>query len=102
MITTDVELDAEAGWASVDRCLSKPFPIRDLLAAVSTLLPSNAVARCDEVCYSLCSGWHRPAFVRADGYECFRLVVEEDSLNGITARSCCTAASSRPVSPSPF
>jgi DNA-binding response OmpR family regulator len=45
MITAHVELDAEAGWASVDRCLIKPFPMRDLLAAVSTLLPSNAVAR---------------------------------------------------------
>ena len=45
MITADVELDAEAGWASVDRCLIKPFPLHDLLAAVSTLLPSNAVAR---------------------------------------------------------
>ncbi len=45
MITADVELDAEAGWASVDRCLIKPFPIRDLVAAVSTLLPSKAVGR---------------------------------------------------------
>ena len=46
MITADVELDAAAGWASVDHCLIKPFPIRDLLAAVSALLGSNAVARC--------------------------------------------------------
>ena len=45
LITADVELDAEAGWASVDRCLIKPFPMRDLIAAVSTLLPSKAVAR---------------------------------------------------------
>lgn len=45
MITADVELDAEAGWASVDHCLIKPFPIRDLVGAVGTLLPSNAVAR---------------------------------------------------------
>ena len=45
MITADVELDAEAGWASVDRCLIKPFPIRDLVAAVSTLLPGSTVAR---------------------------------------------------------
>jgi hypothetical protein len=44
-ITADVELDAEAGWANVDRCLIKPFPMRDLVAAVSTLLPSNAMAR---------------------------------------------------------
>jgi DNA-binding response OmpR family regulator len=44
MITADVELDAEAGWTNVDHCLSKPFPMRDLLAAVSALLPSNAVA----------------------------------------------------------
>jgi CheY-like chemotaxis protein len=45
LITADVELDTEVGWASVDRCLIKPFPMRDLLAAVSTLLPSNAMAR---------------------------------------------------------
>jgi CheY-like chemotaxis protein len=45
MITADVELDAEAGWADVDHCLSEPFPIRDLLAAVSTLLPSTAPVR---------------------------------------------------------
>ncbi len=42
MITADVELDAEAGWVNVDRCLIKPFPMRDLVAAVSTLLPSTA------------------------------------------------------------
>ena len=41
MITADVELDAEVGWADVDRCLIKPFPLRDLVAAVSALLPSN-------------------------------------------------------------
>jgi two-component system chemotaxis response regulator CheY len=45
LITADVELDPEATLANVDRCLIKPFPIRDLLAAVSTLLGSNAVAR---------------------------------------------------------
>jgi two-component system chemotaxis response regulator CheY len=45
LITADVELDAEAGWADVDHCLIKPFPLRDLVAAVSALLPSNAVAR---------------------------------------------------------
>ena len=45
MITADVELDAEASWASVDHCLIKPFPMRDLLAAVSTLLPSNERVR---------------------------------------------------------
>ena len=41
LITADVELDAEVGWADVDRCMIKPFPLRDLVAAVSTLLPSN-------------------------------------------------------------
>jgi DNA-binding response OmpR family regulator len=45
MITADVELDAEAGWASVDHCLIKPFPMRDLVAAVSTMLPSRALVR---------------------------------------------------------
>ena len=44
MITADIELDAEAALADVDHCLIKPFPIRGLVA-VSTLLPSNAVAR---------------------------------------------------------
>jgi hypothetical protein len=33
MITADVELDTQAGWASVDQCLIKPYPIRDLLTA---------------------------------------------------------------------
>lgn len=45
LITADVELDAEAGWASVDRCLIKPFPLRNLVAAVSTLLASNERVR---------------------------------------------------------
>ena len=45
MITADVELDAEAGWVNVDRCLIKPFPLRELVAAVSTLLPSNERVR---------------------------------------------------------
>ena len=45
MITADVELDAEAGWASVDHCLIKPFPIHDLVAAVSMLLPGTAPVR---------------------------------------------------------
>lgn len=31
--------------ADVDHCLIKLFPIRDLVAAISTLLSSNAVAR---------------------------------------------------------
>src|SRR5689334_12725331 len=41
MITADVELDAQAGWANVDHCLIKPFPLRDLLAAVGMLLSDN-------------------------------------------------------------
>jgi CheY-like chemotaxis protein len=45
MITADVELDAEAGWVDVDHCLIKPFLIRDLIAAVSTLLPSTVPVR---------------------------------------------------------
>jgi DNA-binding response OmpR family regulator len=45
MITADVELDAQAALANVNRCLIKPFPMRDLLAAVSTLLPSNERVR---------------------------------------------------------
>src|SRR6266540_137026 len=31
MITADVELDAEAGWADVDQCLITPFPMRGFL-----------------------------------------------------------------------
>jgi two-component system, response regulator, stage 0 sporulation protein F len=46
MIAADVELDAEAGWTNVDHCLIKPFPMRDLVAVVSTLLPSTVVVRC--------------------------------------------------------
>jgi two-component system chemotaxis response regulator CheY len=45
LITADVELDGQAGWANVDRCLIKPFPIHDLVAAVSSLLPSTARVR---------------------------------------------------------
>src|SRR5215213_9737832 len=45
LITADVELDAQAGWANVDRYLIKPFPLRELVAAVSTLLPSNERVR---------------------------------------------------------
>lgn len=39
MITADVEFDAQAALASVDRRMIKPFSMRDLVAAVSTLLP---------------------------------------------------------------
>jgi two-component system response regulator (stage 0 sporulation protein F) len=45
MITADVELDGGDAWPNVDRCLIKPFPLRDLVAAVSTLLPSNERVR---------------------------------------------------------
>jgi response regulator RpfG family c-di-GMP phosphodiesterase len=45
LITADIEADAEACWASVDHCLIRPFPIRDLVAAVSTLLLRNTGVR---------------------------------------------------------
>src|SRR5258706_6869159 len=45
LITADVAMDGSEGWPNVDRCLIKPFPLRDLVAAVSTLLPSNARVR---------------------------------------------------------
>lgn len=45
MITTDVDLDAQAGWVSIERCLIKPVPMRELGTAVSTLLPSTAPMR---------------------------------------------------------
>jgi DNA-binding NtrC family response regulator len=41
MITADITMDDMDLWPSVDRCLIKPFPLRDLLVAVSTLLSSN-------------------------------------------------------------
>jgi CheY-like chemotaxis protein len=51
MITADVELDTEAGWASVDRCLIKP-------SLCATWLPPSAhccqaMHRCGSLCYSL-------------------------------------------------
>jgi CheY-like chemotaxis protein len=45
MITADVELDGMEGWPDVDRCLTKPFPLRDLLAAVGSLLSGSECAR---------------------------------------------------------
>jgi DNA-binding response OmpR family regulator len=45
MITADVELETQTGWADIDQCLIKPFPMRDLLAAVSALLPSKTIVR---------------------------------------------------------
>jgi DNA-binding NtrC family response regulator len=45
MITADIAIDASAEWPDVDRCLIKPFPLRDLVAAVSSLLPSKERAR---------------------------------------------------------
>ena len=41
MITADIAMDDTGMWPNVDRCLIKPFPLRDLLVAVSTLLSSN-------------------------------------------------------------
>ena len=45
LITADVALDGGDAWPNIDRCLIKPFPLRDLVAAVSSLLPSNARVR---------------------------------------------------------
>jgi two-component system, response regulator, stage 0 sporulation protein F len=45
LITADVELDGMQDWPDVDRCLTKPFPIRELVAAVSILLPGNERVR---------------------------------------------------------
>src|SRR5215213_3595030 len=45
LITADVALDGGDAWPNIDRCLIKPFPLRDLVAAVSTLLPSNERVR---------------------------------------------------------
>jgi DNA-binding NtrC family response regulator len=45
LITADIAMDGIDVWPNVDRCLIKPFPLRDLLIAVSTLLSSNERAR---------------------------------------------------------
>lgn len=45
LITADVALDGGDAWPNIDRCLIKPFPLRDLVASVSTLLPSNERVR---------------------------------------------------------
>lgn len=45
MITADIELDTEAVSADVDRCLIKPFPMRNLVTAVNALLPSDPPVR---------------------------------------------------------
>jgi putative two-component system response regulator len=45
MITADIAIDASAEWPDVDRCLIKPFPLRELVAAVSSLLPIKERAR---------------------------------------------------------
>jgi DNA-binding NtrC family response regulator len=44
-ITAGVELDAEAGWEHVDHCLITPFPMRDLVAVVRTVLPGTTSVR---------------------------------------------------------
>lgn len=45
MITADIAIDASAEWPDVDRCLLKPFPLRELVAAVISLLPLKEQAR---------------------------------------------------------
>ena len=45
MITADIAMDDLGMGSSVDRCLIKPFPLGDLLVAVSTLLSSNERVR---------------------------------------------------------
>ena len=45
LITADVAIAEGVEWPDVDRYLIKPFPLRELVAAVSTLLPSNARVR---------------------------------------------------------
>jgi DNA-binding response OmpR family regulator len=45
LITADVALDGGGAWPNVDCCLIKPFPLRELVAAVSTLLPRNPRVR---------------------------------------------------------
>jgi CheY-like chemotaxis protein len=45
MISADIALDADADWPGVDCYLVKPFPLRELIAAVGTLLPAKARAR---------------------------------------------------------
>ena len=45
LITADIAIDDTVRWPNVDRCLIKPFPLHDLLAAVSTLLSNNERTR---------------------------------------------------------
>ena len=45
IITADIEIDGYAEWPDVDCWLIKPFPLHELLAAVTTLLPSQERAR---------------------------------------------------------
>jgi DNA-binding response OmpR family regulator len=45
LITADIAMDDRVMLPHVDHCLIKPFPLRDLLAAVNTLLSSNERAR---------------------------------------------------------
>jgi CheY-like chemotaxis protein len=41
MITADVALDGQQAWVDVDRCLIKPFPLRELIATVGALLAED-------------------------------------------------------------
>jgi len=45
MITADIAMDDLGMGSSVDSCLINPFPLGDLLVAVSTLLSSNERVR---------------------------------------------------------
>jgi two-component system, response regulator, stage 0 sporulation protein F len=45
MITADIAMDGRDVWPNVERCLIKPFPLRDLVAVVGALLPIDERAR---------------------------------------------------------
>jgi DNA-binding NtrC family response regulator len=45
MISADIALDGNAQWPNVDCYLIKPFPLRQLAAAVGALLPGSERAR---------------------------------------------------------
>lgn len=43
IITADIEVESATQWPGVDRCLIKPFALRELRALVRTLLPGDTL-----------------------------------------------------------
>src|SRR5205085_4163653 len=45
IITADIAINDTSQWLDVDICLIKPFPLRDLVTVVGTLLPHDTRER---------------------------------------------------------